>query len=323
MIPGGMSPIVGVKRPSNTMTSLLLSAALSATLVAPPSLPANLRELGFISGVNTSPDGKWVVFEHYKEGEGSTMVWKMEVATLKASKLGPGADPAFSPDGKLIAFTFVPKGEEDVEIFSMTPDGKNRKQISKDKESQIDPVWAPDGKSIVCVTSQDEDILGVRLAVVTVATGAVKPFLKTQTIAASPTINVPDKILAFEQGYPEQNSDFISMGISLAMLDNPGRSNPMFTPDKQSVYRAPKFSWNGTYMTVSEQREQGAAILLMNLKDSKVKQTIFGPFFGVESIAPLNDGQTVFASIAEKVGSTSRLVMLKPGQAPVFLSGKE
>lgn len=305
------------------MTSLLLSAALSATLAAPQNLPANLRELGYISGVNTSPDGKWVVFEHYKEGEGSTMVWKLELATRKATKLGPGADPSFSPDGKLLAFTYVPKGEEDVEVFSMTTDGKNRKQISKDKESQMDPVWAPDGKSIICVNAQDEDVLGVRLAVINVADGSVKPLLKTATIGLSPTINGSDKIVAFEQGYPEKNSDFVSMGISLVMLDNPARSNPMFSPGEGSVYRAPKFSWNGTYMTVAEQKDQGTAVLLMNLKDSKVKQTIFGPFFGVESIAPLNDGQTVLASIAPKLGSTSRLALLKPGKAPEFLTGTE
>jgi hypothetical protein len=305
------------------MTSLLLSAALSTTLATPQGLPSNLSELGYISGVNASPDGQWIVFEHYKEGEGSTMVWKLEISTRKATKIGPGADPAFSPDGKLLAFTYVPKGEEDVEIFTMTLDGKNRKQVSKDKESQMDPVWAPDGKSIICVNTQDEDVLGVRLATVNVADGIVKPFLKTQTIGFNPTVSVTDKIVAFEQGYPDKDSDMISTGISLAMLDNPARSNPMFTPGGGSVYRTPKFAWNGTYMAVAEQKDQGTAILLMNLKDSKVKATVFGPFFGVESIAPLNDGQTVIASLSDKIGTTSRLALLKPGQAPVFLSGKE
>jgi len=60
----------------------------------------------------------------------------------------PGLDsfPAWSPDGKLIAFTSTRDGNQ--EIYVMAADGSNVKQLTKGTGSSRSPAWSPDGKQI-------------------------------------------------------------------------------------------------------------------------------------------------------------------------------
>lgn len=82
---------------------------------------------------------------------------------LKMRRVG---DPQLSPDGKTIAFTI---GDVDkaanrtlTQIYTMSADGGNMKQITKDTKSSSSPRWSPDGKKIAFTTGgqvwvMDED----------------------------------------------------------------------------------------------------------------------------------------------------------------------
>lgn len=72
---------------------------------------------------------------------------------LKMRRVG---DPQLSPDGKTIAFTI---GDVDkaanrtlTQIYTMSADGVNIKQITKDTKSSSSPRWSPDGKKIAFTT---------------------------------------------------------------------------------------------------------------------------------------------------------------------------
>lgn len=72
---------------------------------------------------------------------------------LKMRRVG---DPQLSPDGKTIAFTI---GDVDkaanrtlTQIYTMSADGGNMKQITKDTKSSSSPRWSPDGKKIAFTT---------------------------------------------------------------------------------------------------------------------------------------------------------------------------
>ena len=51
--------------------------------------------------------------------------------------------PAWSPEGKRIAFTSDRAG--DVEIFVMRSDGSQVEQLTDSPDSDLEPVWSPDG----------------------------------------------------------------------------------------------------------------------------------------------------------------------------------
>ncbi len=112
-----------------------------------------------------SPDGTQLAYSLFKDG-----VQKIYVAQLKRGENGDllpieetvvvttgvssDDDPAWSPDGKKIAFS---TDRDDVwQIFVMNADGSGAKLLGKDpKQEGTKPVWKPDGKQIAFVSSRN------------------------------------------------------------------------------------------------------------------------------------------------------------------------
>ena len=90
---------------------------------------------------------RWIVFSAHPNGATGT-VQLMRVQTngeglrqiTKGSK--PATEPAFSPNGKRIAFARLGSG-----VFSMNADGTGVRRLTSGVRD-IYPVWAPDGKRI-------------------------------------------------------------------------------------------------------------------------------------------------------------------------------
>lgn len=76
----------------------------------------------------------------------SGSIWMIDASGRNAKRLTTGENPAWSPDGSLIAFDRANKG-----VFVMTEEGTNVKQLTKGFET--DPTWSPDGKRLVIVSS--------------------------------------------------------------------------------------------------------------------------------------------------------------------------
>jgi Tol biopolymer transport system component len=57
---------------------------------------------------------------------------------------GPDFDPAWSPDGKRIAFTSTRDGNN--EIYLMNADGSTQTRLTNNAAIDIDPKWSPDGR---------------------------------------------------------------------------------------------------------------------------------------------------------------------------------
>lgn len=96
--------------------------------------------------VDVSPDGKQIVFDLL--GDIYIMPMSGGTATLLAGGPAYETQPRFSPNGKQISFTTDRDGCDN--IWVMDTDGKNPKQITKEKDRQTNnAVWMPDGKFIV------------------------------------------------------------------------------------------------------------------------------------------------------------------------------
>ena len=61
--------------------------------------------------------------------------------------------PAFSPDGRRIAFTSARDGNR--EIYLINTDGSGLKRLTNHKERDDYPVWHPDGKQIAWIAERN------------------------------------------------------------------------------------------------------------------------------------------------------------------------
>jgi Tol biopolymer transport system component/serine/threonine protein kinase len=120
-----------------------------------------------------SPDGRSVVYAAKSAGNWDIYLHKIgdrEPVNLTADSAVDETQPAFSADGKLIAFRSERAGGG---IFVMGPNGEAVRRLT---ESGYNPAWSPDGREIVFADEsitrpEDRQMPNSRLWAVEVATG--------------------------------------------------------------------------------------------------------------------------------------------------------
>jgi Tol biopolymer transport system component len=92
---------------------------------------------------------QWILFTARLPGSGAEQIFRIKPSGngLKQLTKGtyPSEAPAFSPDGKRIAFAQLGAG-----IFSMNVDGSGRRALTRNGRDSF-PAWSPDGKQLAFI----------------------------------------------------------------------------------------------------------------------------------------------------------------------------
>lgn len=105
-------------------------------------------ESGTWMGVDISPDGKWLVFDHLGQVYRMPSVGGEAICLTQNSGIALNFHPRFSPDGRRIAFVSDRKGQEN--LWVMNADGSNPQPVMLDPVTRVmGPKWTPDGQAIV------------------------------------------------------------------------------------------------------------------------------------------------------------------------------
>ena len=150
----------------SVLLGLLLQAAQAATPTpepaATPTPPTidQLVELKRVGSIALSPDGALVAFvvreANWDENAFETEIWLADPAsgeTRQLTKAKKSSDaPAFSPDGKRLAFA-SDRGEKR-QVYLIDPRGGEAEALTSAEEGIGAFAWSPDGKSIA-FTAQD------------------------------------------------------------------------------------------------------------------------------------------------------------------------
>lgn len=123
-----------------------------------------IRLTNFIGNVvspSFSPDGKRILFAN-RAGEGPTSLWTIDNNGENADLLYAGPSPIvaadWSPDGGTIAFAMEGGQSAAYDIFLMSADGSNVRQLTRGLEGiggSLD--WSPDGRFLLIHAGPDGD----------------------------------------------------------------------------------------------------------------------------------------------------------------------
>lgn len=117
-----------------------------------------LHRITLAAGVNTSPawnpkTGRQMVFVSDRGGDGVPVLYQMNTDGTNVSKIdlpdmGYVIDPAWSPNGQLIAFSWRrPSGNYDIYVMDIV--SHQLVELTKDEGRNERPSWAPDGRHLV------------------------------------------------------------------------------------------------------------------------------------------------------------------------------
>jgi TolB protein len=126
----------------------------------------------WIEGLVWSPDGSSVVFSQQAE-DGREQLFSMSTtdhAVVHLATAGEALEPAFSPDGSLIAYRAT---GVDGSIWVMNSDGSNQRALYAQSENDFHPTFSPDGMSVAVERISDD---GRFIAVVSVPDGSAVAF---------------------------------------------------------------------------------------------------------------------------------------------------
>ncbi len=149
------------------------------------SVDSHIDALRFINSAGTwSPDSRRLAFITFVQGDNEIAIWNRDSGEIeeRISVQGVAAmtNPAWSPDGRYIAFSGIDGGISDLYVLDLQTSGV--RQLTNDRYSDLQPAWSPDGETIALVTDRGPegsdfeilDFANPRLALVDVATAEIE-----------------------------------------------------------------------------------------------------------------------------------------------------
>jgi len=136
----------------------LMSGGAAFAQTKHPMTVDDLLKLHRISGLEVSRDGKWVAYAvstpDIEANRGVSNIWIVSAAGGEAVQVTQGGrdnSPAWSPDGKHLAFLSARDGSSQVYLISM--DGGEARKLTQLSTGADLFKWSPDGKAIAFTSS--------------------------------------------------------------------------------------------------------------------------------------------------------------------------
>jgi Tol biopolymer transport system component len=234
-----------------------------------------------------SPDGSELAFVADTTGSNQVWVVNMDGSGLRQVTDDPyeGSDPAWSPDGRQIAY--VGFGERTNRgLFVIDLGTGKTKRLTNGPSDPWNPEWSPDGQLLVYYESVKTDLSGgsgnlppdptsLRVNSVEVATRRVRSLAggKPRTHAWDGIWSAPDRILFFERKYRDEE-----ISVDLWLMHGDGSRKELILPLAADEAYAPARSPDGGRIAYTQLGRDGWRIHIFDLSTGEDRSVARGQF---------------------------------------------
>ena len=200
--------------------------------------------LVYLSG--KSPSGTW------------TLVWLDSAGHTQPLRAAPGIyyNPRLSPDGQRIAYST----NSAIEVYDWGRDSITRLTFTAQTQTNLKPVWTPDGKHIIFVSqgTNEFSLQWIRAD----GSGEAQLLLKSKNELVPRSFSPDGKRLAFEERDAETRMDIWTLPIDLSDPEHPRPGKAELFLRTPFAVTEPAFSPDGRWMAYSSAESGGPEVFV-------------------------------------------------------------
>jgi Tol biopolymer transport system component len=146
--------IVYASSTGSTFDVWVIDLAIDRGRLGPAGRPRRLTATERLDELSpsVSPDGRTVIYMALDRDTQRSSLYVVPLRGGPSRRLTDGpADmtPSFAPDGRAIAFAAPVKGRDDIDLWAIDADGKNRRLlVGEPLADETGPVWSADGRFV-------------------------------------------------------------------------------------------------------------------------------------------------------------------------------
>jgi serine/threonine-protein kinase len=199
------------------------------------------REAGGYEWPRLSPDGKKLAVTN-RTTDGSTDIWVLDIERDTRSRLtltGNNILPAWSPDGRRIAFASTRGGSSVVNLFWKAADGSGEaSRLVESPHPRFPLSWSPDGQ-LLAITEWNPDSMRDIWILDLNGSEESRPIINTQYDEYSPMFSPDGRWLAYVSDESDRNEIYVEpypRGQGRWLVSAGGGTEPVWSSDGRELF---------------------------------------------------------------------------------------